>query len=114
MLALLLGIGRGFTIPVVPIIAKDEFGATVAAASLMIVAPMVGAVLATLPTGYLIDRIGRRKMLIAAPLLTSASAFLVCRATSYSELLVFMTIGGIAEQMWQMSRLAARRCLPTC
>jgi MFS family permease len=107
MPALLLGIGRGFTIPVVPIIAKDEFGATVAAASLMIVAPMVGAVLATLPTGYLIDRIGRRKMLIAAPLLTSASAFLVWRATSYSELLVYMTIGGIAQQMWQMSRLAA-------
>jgi MFS family permease len=105
--ALLLGMGRGFTIPVVPIIAKDEFGATVAAASLMIVAPMLGSVLATLPTGYLIDRIGRRKMLIAAPLLTAASAFLVLRAATYPELLMYMTVGGIAQQMWQMSRLAA-------
>jgi MFS family permease len=102
----LLGTGRGFTIPVLPIIARDEFNASVASATLIIVAPMVGGVLTTLPTGYLMDRIGRRKMLIAAPLVSAAAAFAVLRAESYSEMLLYMTISGLAQQTWQMTRLA--------
>ena len=98
--------GRGFTIPVLAIIARDEFNANVASAGLILIAPMVGSVAATLPTGYLIDRVGRRMLLIAAPLITAASAFLVLRAESYAELLGYMTVAGIAQQMWQMSRLA--------
>jgi MFS family permease len=82
-------LGRGFTIPVLPVIAKDEFGAGVAGASLMVIAPMAGGVRSTLPTGYLIDRVGRRLMLIASPLVASGAAFLVFfAATSYTEFLV--------------------------
>ncbi len=104
--AMLLGMGRGFTIPVLPLIAKDEFGAGVAMATFVIIAPMVGSVIATLPTGYLIDRIGRRQVLIASPLITAVSSFLVFRATSFGEFLTYLTLAGIAQQMWQMSRLA--------
>ena len=89
-----------------PIIARDEFNASVAGATLIIVAPMVGGVLTTLPTGYLMDLIGRRKLMIIAPLISAAAAFLVLRATSYSEMLAYMTISGLAQQTWQMSRLA--------
>ncbi len=105
--AMLLGTGRGFTVPVLPIIARDEFNATVAGASLFIIAPLFGAVLSTLPTGYIIDRFGRRVTLIAAPLISSGSAFAAYFATSYIEFLVWLTIAGLAQQMWQMSRLAA-------
>ena len=104
--ALFLGVGRGFTIPVQALIARDEFHVNVAAAALMVLAPMVGGVLATVPTGYLIDRFGRRQPLLAGPLITAASAFLVYWAGSYTELLVYLVIGGIAQQMWQMTRLA--------
>ena len=104
--AMLLGLGRGFTVPVLPALAL-EFDVNVAAAGLMVIAPMLGALAVTLPTGYLIDRIGRRKLLIVAPAITSLSAFLVLRAASYPELLAYLSLGGIAQQMWQMSRLAA-------
>ena len=104
--AFFLGMGRGFTVPVLPLIAKDEFGASVSTAAFMVIAPMAGSVLATLPTGYLIDRVGRRVLLIASPLVTSASAFLVVQAGSYTEMLAYLTVAGIAQQMWQMSRLA--------
>ena len=104
--AMLLGLGRGFTVPVLPALAL-EFDANVAAAGLMVIAPMLGSLAVTLPTGYLIDRVGRRRLLVAAPALTSLSAFLVLRAASYPELLAYLTLGGIAQQMWQMSRLAA-------
>ena len=105
--AILLGTGRGFTLPVLPLIAKEGFGMGVAGASLIVIAPMAGGVLSTLPTGYIIDRFGRRVTLIGAPLISSASAFLVFFAGSYSEFLLYLTIGGMAQQMWQMSRLAA-------
>ena len=104
--AMLLGLGRGFTVPVLPALAL-EFDANVAAAGLMVIAPMLGSLAVTLPTGYLIDRVGRRRLLVVAPALTSLSAFLVLRAASYPELLAYLTLGGIAQQMWQMSRLAA-------
>jgi MFS family permease len=105
--AILLGTGRGFTLPVLPLIAKDDFGVGVAGASLMVIAPMAGGVLSTLPTGYIIDRFGRRVTLVGAPLVSSIAAFMVFFAGSYWEFLLYLTIGGMAQQMWQMSRLAA-------
>jgi MFS family permease len=105
--AVLLGTGRGFTLPVLPLIARDGFGVGVAGASLLVIAPMAGGVLSTLPTGYIIDRFGRRMTLVGAPLLSSASAFMAFLAGSYWEFLLYLTIGGMAQQMWQMSRLAA-------
>jgi len=105
--ALLLGVGRGFTIPVLPIIAKDTFNSSVAGASLFVIVQLFGGVLSTLPTGYIIDRFGRRITLIGAPLLSSAAAFGAAFASSYIQFLVCLTVAGIAQQMWQMSRLAA-------
>ncbi len=104
--AFLLGLGRGFTAPVLPLIAMG-FGASAAGAGLTVFVPMAGGMASTLPTGYLLDRIGRRKLLIASPLLTAVSALLVLRASSYAELLAYLAIGGVAQQVWQMSRLAA-------
>jgi MFS family permease len=105
--AVLLGTGRGFTLPVLPLIAKDDFGMGVAGASLAVIAPMAGGMLSALPTGYVIDRFGRRVTLVGAPLLSSAAAFLAFFAGSYWEFLLYLTIGGMAQQTWQMSRLAA-------
>ena len=105
--AILLGTGRGFTLPVLPLIAKDDFGMGVAGASLTVIAPMAGGLLSTLPTGYVIDRFGRRVTLVGAPLISSAAAFLAFLAGAYWQFLLCLTIGGMAQQMWQMSRLAA-------
>ena len=71
----------------------------------MIFVPMLGGVFSSLPTGYLMDRIGRRKLLIGSTLLLSASALLVLRASSFTEILVYLGINGFAQQMWQMTRL---------
>ena len=102
--AFMLGMGRGFIVPVLPLIAID-FGAGPAGAGLMIFVPMLGGVFSSLPTGYLMDRIGRRKLLIGSTLLLSASALLVLRASSFTEILVYLGINGFAQQMWQMTRL---------
>ena len=102
--AFLLGMGRGFIVPVLPLLAID-FGAGATGAGLLIFVPMVGGVIVSLPTGYLMDRIGRRKLLISSTLILSVSALLVLRASSFNEILVYMGINGLAQQMWQMTRL---------
>lgn len=102
--AFLLGTGRGFIVPVLPLLAID-FGAGATGAGLLLFVPMLGGVIVSLPTGYLMDRIGRRKLLIASTLILSASALLVVRASSFTEILIYLGINGLAQQMWQMARL---------
>lgn len=103
--AFLLGLGRGFAVPVLPLLAM-RFGADASQAGLTVFVPMLGAVCSTLPAGYLMDRIGRRKLLISSTILMSASALLVLRAASYGEMLAYLGVSGAAQQVWQMTRLA--------
>lgn len=103
--AFLLGLGRGFAVPVLPLLAM-RFGADASQAGLTVFVPMLGAVCSTLPAGYLMDRIGRRKLLISSTILMSASALLVLRAGSYPEMLAYLGVSGAAQQIWQMTRLA--------
>ena len=42
------------------------------------------------------DRIGRRKLLIISTLLLSVSALLVLRASSFTEILIYLGINGFA------------------
>ncbi len=104
--ALVLALGAGIALPAVPALAKS-FDVTFGVASGVVTAYLVGNVAGTLPTGWLIDRFGLRAVMIAGPLLTSATALLVWRATSFDELLVLRFLGGFAAQMWVMGRLAA-------
>lgn len=104
--AFLLGLGRGFTVPVLPILARDEFGVGAAAATLIFLAPIVGLVVATIPTGYLIDLFGRRKVLISGPLINAISALLLFFSTSYWGMIALLVVNGISLQMWEMGRLA--------
>jgi MFS family permease len=104
--ALLLALGAGMALPAIPILAKS-FDITFGVASFIITAFLVGGMAGTLPTGWLIDRIGRRPIMIAGPLLTAAVALLVMRAQSFPELLVYRFLDGWAAQMWLLGRLAA-------
>jgi MFS family permease len=98
------GLSMGITAPVLPVLAKS-FDVSVGVATLVFVVHMAGSASGTLPTGFLIDRIGRRKVLLAGPLITAAAAFLVATADSFPELLVYRFIGGWGQQMWALSRL---------
>jgi MFS family permease len=70
------------------------------------VATGIGSLVAGIPTGFLLDRIGRRKVVLAGPLLTALASFLVVMAQSFPELLAYRFLGGVASQMWMLGRLA--------
>jgi MFS family permease len=103
--AMLLALGAGMALPALPILAKS-FDVSFGVASFVITAFLVGGLVGSLPTGWVIDRIGCRPVLVAGPLLTSAVAVLVMTAHSFPQLLVYRFFEGWAAQMWLLARLA--------
>ena len=94
----------GATVPVLPEFALS-FGVGPGQASLVFAATMLGGLTASIPVGYLLDKIGRRRILILGPVLTAVSAFLTASAGSFELLLLYRFIGGWGTQMWTLSRL---------
>ncbi|MPZ15156.1 MAG: MFS transporter, partial [Chloroflexi bacterium] len=103
--AIVLSLGNGIAIPAIPVFA-ESFGVSFGQASLVFIIHMVGGMASTLPTGLLVDRIGRRKVILAGPLLVAISSLLTATAQSFELLLLYRFIGGWAQQMWMLSRLA--------
>jgi MFS family permease len=103
--AMLLALGTGIALPAIPILAKS-FDVSFGVASFVITSFLIGGLVGSLPTGWVIDRVGRRAVLVAGPLLTAVAAVLVMTARSFPELLVYRFLAGWAAQMWLLARLA--------
>ena len=103
--ALVLALGTGIVAPSIPVFART-FDVSFATASLVLVAPAWGHILATLPTGFLLDRIGRKPVMLAGPALTALTAFLTVFAGSFAVLIVLRFVNGFAAEMWVQGRLA--------
>lgn len=104
--ALILALGTGIALPALPTLAKS-FGVSFGVASGVVTAYLLGNLAGTIPSGWLIDRFGRRPVLIAGPVLSALMAFLVAISHSFPELLALRFFNGFAAQMWLMARLAA-------
>lgn len=103
--AVVLSLGAGIATPALPVFAKS-FEISFGVATLIVIVSYVGSLAATIPTGYLVDRVGRKSVLLAGPMLTALSSFLTATAQSFPELLAYRFIGGVAQQMWMLARLA--------
>jgi MFS family permease len=103
--AFVLALGYSIATPAIPVFAKS-FDKSFGVASLVIVVHALGGLVAALPTGFLVDRLGRRPMLLAGPILMAISSCLTAVAQSFGELLVYRFIGGAAMETWRQARLA--------
>jgi MFS family permease len=101
----MLSLGTGIAAPVLPAYARS-FNVSFETAALILIVQPWGGVLSTFPTGYLIDRVGRKPVMLIGPILTALSAFMTALAWSFPILLVFRFLNGMSAQMWQQSRLA--------
>jgi len=99
-----LAIGTGIVIPALPVYARS-FGVPFEVASLIIIVQQIGHTVTAYPIGLLMDRIGRRKIVLAGPLFLAVSSILMAFAGSFPELLVYRFIGGMGETMWRVGRL---------
>jgi len=102
--ALVFALGTGIALPAIPTLARS-FHVSFGLASGVLTAFLLGGVIGTIPTGWLVDRFGRRRIMIAGPLLTAALAFLVTLSQNLPELLVLRFFDGWCAQMWLMGRM---------
>lgn len=102
--ATMLALGQSMVAPVIPGLTKS-YGIGVDAASLVFVAYSVGAFAATFPAGYLMDKIGRRPVLLAGPLLTAIGSFMTPFSSTFIELLFWRFLVGAATLLWQQGRV---------
>lgn len=103
--ALVFALGTGIAVPAIPILAR-WFHVSFGVASGVLTAFLLGGTLGTIPTGWLIDRFGRRRIMLTGPLLTAVLAFLVTVAQTFPQLLVLRFLDGWAAQMWLLGRMA--------
>ncbi len=102
--AALLALGQSMVAPVIPGLTKS-FGIGVDTAALVFVAYSAGSLVATFPAGYLMDKIGRRPVLLAGPLLTAVGSFMTPFSHTFFELLFWRFVVGGASQLWQQGRV---------
>jgi MFS family permease len=103
--AFVFALGYSIATPAIPVLAKS-FDTGFGVASLVIVVHALGGLFAAVPTGFLVDRAGRRPILFIGPVLMAASSWLTALAHSFPELLAYRFIGGAAMEMWRQARLA--------
>lgn len=103
--ALILALGVGIALPAVPTLAKS-FHVSFGLATFVTTSFLAGNVAGTVPSGWLVDRFGRRRVMLFGPLLTAAVAFLVATAHNFPQLVVFRFFDGFAAQIWIVGRLA--------
>jgi MFS family permease len=104
--ALVLALGVGVALPAIPTLARS-FHVSVGVASYVITAFLIGNLVGTIPTGWLVDRFGRHRIMLIGPLLTSVMAFAVVFAHTFPELVLLRFVDGCAAQMWLIGRLAS-------
>jgi MFS family permease len=104
--ALILSTGLGIALPAIPALA-NSFHVSFGVASGVITLFLIGSLAGTIPAGWLVDRFGRRPILIAGPLIVAVAAFGTAQTSSFTVLLALRFASGFAQQMWLISRLAA-------
>jgi len=77
--AFVFALGYSIATPVIPVLAKS-FDTGFGIASLVIVLHALGGLVASVPAGFLVDRVGCRPILLGGPLLMAASSWLTAAA----------------------------------
>ncbi|MBI2760824.1 MAG: MFS transporter [Chloroflexi bacterium] len=100
-----LAFGQGVVLPTMPLYAK-EFNPSVALISVAVAALAFGTMLADLPMGMLLDRVGRRPMMLAGTTMLAVSYVGLAAAQVFPELVAYRLISGVGTACWGISRLA--------
>lgn len=101
----LLAFGQGIVLPTMPLYAL-EFNASVGKASIAVAALAFGTMLADVPSGMILEKLGRRPMMLLGTVMVALSYLGLALAQTFPELLIYRVVGGIGTAFWGVSRLA--------
>lgn len=97
--------GYGVVSPVLPQYAV-HFGVSISAATFVITAFAALRLVAAPPAGWLVQRLGERRIYIGGLLIVAVSTAACAFAQTYWQLLLFRSLGGFGSAMFSVSSLA--------
>ena len=101
----LLSLGEGLLLPILPFYALT-FDVSFGMAALVIAAAGIGTMLADVPAGLVLGRLGLKPTMLIGAALTAFSMFALAFASLFPELIIYRLIGGVGTAMWSLSRHA--------
>ena len=101
----LLAFGQGLLLPTLPAFARS-FGVSFGLASLALAAAGIGTLLADVPAGMLLSRLGLRPTMLVGAALTALSTIAAGLAHVFAALILFRLIAGVGMALWGLSRHA--------
>lgn len=102
---LLLAIGQGILLPTLPLYAQD-FGVNFSLVSLAVASVGLGTLIADVPSGMLLERMGRKPVMVVGTLLLALSTVGLGLLPYFPVLVGLRLVAGIATAMWNISRMA--------
>jgi MFS family permease len=100
-----VALGYGVVSPVLPQYAR-HFGVSISAATFVITAFALMRLVAAPPAGWLVQRLGERRVYINGLLIVAVSTAVCAFAQTYWQLLLFRSLGGLGSAMFSVSSLA--------
>lgn len=101
----LLAFGQGLLLPTLPAYARS-FDVSFALASLALAAAGIGTLLADVPAGLVLGRLGLRATMLIGAGLTTVATIAAGFAQFFPELLAYRLLAGVGMALWGLSRHA--------
>lgn len=101
--SMIMALGQGMVVPTIPALAAS-FDVSAGLAAQLVTAGQAGRMVALLPVGQILDRFGRKPVLLGAPLLVSAASVLAAVAPVFPVLLMGQFLSGVGQSSWQVAR----------
>ena len=102
----LLSLGQGILIPVLPLFAKDELGASIAMVGIAVAARDLGTMAFDVPAGLLTARLGTKNSMLIGVAIFAATALGAALSFNLSFLILMRVASGLGIAMWTISRHA--------
>jgi MFS family permease len=100
---MVMSLGQGMVVPTIPALAAT-FDVSAGLAAQLVTAGILGRFVALLPAGYLLDRFGRKPVLVTGPLIVASGSALTAVAPVFPLLLVAQFLTGTGSSAWQVAR----------
>ena len=102
----LLSLCEGLLLPTLPLFALQFEGISFAVASLVLAASAIGTLVADVPAGMLLGRMGLKPTMMLGATMVTISTFMLAFAGSVPELVGYRLVAGVGAAMWAISRHA--------
>jgi MFS family permease len=99
----IVSISQGMVVPTTPALAAS-FDVLPALAAQVVTAGLLGRMLVTLPSGILIDRLGRKPAMIGGPILIVLGSILTVVTPSFALLVAAQLLSGAGAAIWALGR----------